>query len=246
MKNLWFEDWFDSHYYHMLYRHRDDKEAEQFIDRLIKHLNPDKKSIMLDVACGNGRHAFQLAQKGFEVTGFDLSEQNIQQAAGMENNLLHFYKHDMRLPFWINYFDYAFNFFTSFGYFDSERDHVKAIRTIAQSLKKKGILVIDYLNAIKAINQIEQKENVKTIDNVRFTTRKWHDDKFIYKKIIIEDKNLPQPLVYTEKVSGFKLKDFMHLFSGQSLHIIETFGDYSLSPFNEDESPRLIMIAEKK
>ena len=142
----WFKEWFNTTYYHQLYFKRDDKEAADFIDKLITHLKPAPGSLMLDVACGKGRHSIQLSGKGFDVTGIDLSEDSILDALKNENEQLHFFQHDMRLPFWINYFDYAFNFFTSFGYFKTQREHDNAIRTIAQSIKPNGILVIDYLN----------------------------------------------------------------------------------------------------
>src|SRR5690606_19509388 len=108
---------FNSPYYHQLYYKRDEEEAAEFISRLIAHQNPAPGSKMLDVACGKGRHSIQMADKGFDVTGIDLSEESIEEALQKEADNLHFYRHDMRLPFWINYFDYAYNFFTSFGYF---------------------------------------------------------------------------------------------------------------------------------
>ena len=126
MQMTWFKDWFNSPYYHQLYFKRDDKEAEAFIDKLINYLKPPAGSTMLDVACGKGRHSLQLANKDFDVTGIDLSDDSINEALQYQNDKLHFYKHDMRLPFWINYYDYAFNFFTSFGYFKTKREHDKA------------------------------------------------------------------------------------------------------------------------
>ena len=128
--HLWFKNWFNSPYYHQLYFNRDEAEAAKFIDKLINYLNPTAGSLMLDVACGKGRHAIHLAEKGFDVTGIDLSEDSIKEALLSENEKLHFFLHDMRLPFYINYFDYAFNFFTSFGYFSTQREHDNAIRTI--------------------------------------------------------------------------------------------------------------------
>src|SRR5215210_1771846 len=142
----WYKDWFRSPYYHKLYFDRDEAEAQQFIARLLHHLQPGNASRMLDVACGRGRHARFLATKGFDVTGIDISFENIEYAKQYESDRLHFYQHDMRLPSWINYFDYAFNFFTSFGYFATRREHDDAVRTLAQSLKKEGLLLIDYLN----------------------------------------------------------------------------------------------------
>src|SRR5688572_24580227 len=109
----WFKEWFNSPYYHLLYNHRDDKEAITFINQLIKYLAPPVGSRMLDVACGKGRHSKALAEMGFDVTGIDLSFESINEALEFADENLHFFQHDMRLPFWINYFDYAFNFFTS-------------------------------------------------------------------------------------------------------------------------------------
>jgi 2-polyprenyl-3-methyl-5-hydroxy-6-metoxy-1,4-benzoquinol methylase len=145
-EKAWYKDWFNSPFYHKLYFDRDDKEAGNFIKKLIEHLKPIPGSRMLDVACGKGRHSKTLASLGFQVTGIDISFDSIAQAKQYESEHLDFYVHDMRLPFWGNYYNYAFNFFTSFGYFKTRREHDDAIRTIAKSLKPGGKLVIDYLN----------------------------------------------------------------------------------------------------
>jgi 2-polyprenyl-3-methyl-5-hydroxy-6-metoxy-1,4-benzoquinol methylase len=103
MQQAWFKDWFNSHYYHLLYQHRDEAEANGFIQQLIDYLHPNMGATMLDVACGKGRHSKALAEMGFDVTGIDLSEESIIDAKLQETASLHFYQHDMRLPFWINY-----------------------------------------------------------------------------------------------------------------------------------------------
>jgi SAM-dependent methyltransferase len=240
----WFKEWFNTSYYHQLYFKRDDKEAAAFIDKLITHLKPKQGALMLDVACGKGRHSIQLAGKGFDVTGIDLSEDSILEALKSENEQLHFYQHDMRLPFWINYFDYAFNFFTSFGYFKTQREHDNAIRTIAQSLKPKAVFVMDYLNVHFAEdNMVHQSE--KVIDGVTFYITKWYDETHFYKKIMIEDDSMKEPLIFTEKVAKFSLGDFTDMFAYQGMQIKEVFGDYNFSNYSVKNSPRLIMIAEK-
>src|SRR5262249_52369317 len=131
----WYKEWFNSPFYHKLYFERDEKEAQKFISKLLDYLKPPKDSRVLDVACGKGRHSRFLAQQGLEVTGIDLSPDSIAFAKQFENSHLYFFQHDMRLPAWINYFDYAFNFFTSFGYFKTRREHDDAIGSIVRSLK---------------------------------------------------------------------------------------------------------------
>jgi len=240
----WFKDWFNSPYYHQLYFKRDELEAAAFINKLIDHLKPPPNCEMLDVACGKGRHSIQLAGKGFKVTGIDLSEDSIREAKQYEADNLEFFVHDMRLPFRINYFDYAFNFFTSFGYFATRREHDNAIRTIAQSLKPNGVFVLDYLNTHYAEDNLVHKSE-KKIDDINYYITKWFDETHFYKKIVVEDEVLEEPLEYTEKVAKFTLGDFTDMFSFQGLQIQEVFGDYQFSNYDVKKSPRLIMIAKK-
>ena len=80
MAKEWFESWFDSKYYHTLYKSRDHSEAEEFIDNLLTFLSPTPNSQFIDIACGKGRHSQFINQKGFKVVGFDLSEQSILEA----------------------------------------------------------------------------------------------------------------------------------------------------------------------
>lgn len=244
MTTPWFKDWFNSPYYHQLYFQRDEAEAEAFINKLIDHLKPVPGSQMLDVACGKGRHSIQLASKGFCVTGIDLSEDSIIEAKMQETENLEFFVHDMRLPFRINYFDYAFNFFTSFGYFRTMREHENAIRTIAQSVKKGGTFVLDYLNTHYAEDHLVHKSE-KEIDGVNYYITKWFDETHFFKKIAVEDEALEEPLEYTEKVVKFTLGDFTEMFAYHGLQIQEVFGDYQFSDYNVNKSPRLLMIARK-
>jgi SAM-dependent methyltransferase len=240
----WFRYWFNSPYYHKLYFERDAHEAEAFIDRLLAYLKPAPGSLIVDVACGRGRHSRILASKGFDVTGFDLSPDSIEFAKQFETDSLHFYEHVVRLPFWINYFDYAFNFFTSFGYFRTEREHYNAIRTVSQSLKSNGIFVIDYLNAHWAEDNLVHKSE-KEIDGVHYYLTKWYDETHFYKKIIIEDDSLKEPLEFIEKVAKFSLGDFNDMLAFNGLQVQHVFGDYQLNAYDVKRSPRLMVIAKK-
>jgi len=240
----WFKEWFNSDYYHQLYFNHDDREAADFINRLLNHLKPAPGSLLIDVACGRGRHAKILAAAGYDVTGIDLSPENIDFAKQFETARLQFFQHDMRLPFWINYFDYAFNFFTSFGYFRTEREHYNAVRTISNSLKPGGMLVMDYLNVHYAEDHLVHKSE-KEIDCVNYYLTKWFDETHFYKKIIVEDDMREAPLEFTEKVAKFSLGDFNDMFAFHHLQIQEVFGDYSLGTYDVKKSPRLIMVAKK-
>jgi SAM-dependent methyltransferase len=240
----WFETWFNSPYYHKLYFQHDEEEAAAFIDRLIDRLKPPAHSQMIDVACGRGRHALFLALKGFDVTGIDISPASIAAAKEEEHEHLEFFLHDMRLPFRVNYFDYAFNFFTSFGYFRTEREHYNTIRTISSCLKEGGTFVMDYLNVHYEEDHLVHKSEVD-IEGVLYYITKWYDESHFYKRIIIEDEDLEEPLEFTEKVAKFVLGDFNDMFAYHNLQIQEVYGDYLFNKYDVHKSPRLIMIAKK-
>lgn len=241
---IWYKDWFSSPFYHKLYFERDEKEAAAFINRLIDYLQPAAGSSMLDVACGKGRHSKILASMGFTVTGIDISFSSIAAAKEYETENLDFFVHDMRLPFWANYFNYAFNFFTSFGYFKTRREHDDAIRTIAKSLRPGGILVIDYLNVHYAEDHLVHDE-IKKIDSSAYTIRRWDDETHFHKKITVTDPALEKPIEYTEKVAKFTLGDFTDMLAYQGLQVQEVFGDYQLGHYDVRKTPRLIVIAKK-
>lgn len=240
----WYKDWFNSPFYHKLYFDRDEQEAEAFIKKLVQHLQPVPGSRMLDVACGKGRHSKTLASLGYTVTGIDISADSIQYARQFENDHLDFFVHDMRLPFYANYFDLVFNFFTSFGYFKTRREHDDAIRTIAQSLKKGGRLVIDYLNVHYAEERLVHQEE-KEIDGTHYSIHRWDDETHFYKKITVTDASIKEPLQYTEKVAKFTLGDFTDMLSFQGLQVQEVFGDYDFNSYDVRKTARLIVIAGK-
>jgi len=242
MQRKWFQFWFNSPYYHILYSQRNDEEAEFLIDNLSAYLKPKKDSRILDIACGRGRHAIYLNKKGYDVTGIDLSEQSIRYAQQFEQKNLHFYVHDMRKLGNINYYDIALNLFTSFGYFDTEKDHVNALKAFRKGLKADGTLVIDYFNTQKIIKNLAPQE-VKTVDGIEFNLQKFVADGKIIKHINFEHRL--KAYAFEERVQAFLLTDFERMLTNAGLHIVDLFGSYALEEFNETKSDRLILVCKK-
>ncbi len=238
----WFASWFDSKYYHILYQNRDYTEASIFMDNLLTHLKPNEGSSIWDVACGKGRHSIYLAKKGYDVTGVDLSDASIQEAQKSEHEKLSFFQHDMRKYFRSNYFDYAFNLFTSFGYFDNDEDHLTTLRNIHDALRPKGTFVMDFMNVQQVAENLVEKEE-KTLSGIDFHIQRKIENGFIVKTIAFEADG--QRHQHEEKVRAYNEKELTALFQLAGLKVQEKFGDYQLNEFDLHQSPRLILVANK-
>lgn len=239
----WFHSWFDSQYYHILYKERDDKEAELFLDNLIAYLKLPLKSKVLDIACGKGRHAIYLNKKGYIVTGIDLSKQSIDYCKEFENSHLDFHVHDMRNTFRTNSYDAALNLFTSFGYFENENDNLLALQSAANAVKEKGIVVLDFFNP--EIIKLDIPIFIsKTVDGITFRITKQIESGFIKKRIEFTDKE--KEFLFTESVQLISLEKFKIYFEKSGLTILNTFGNYDLEKYIASESNRLIFVAQKK
>ena len=238
----WFAHWFDSQYYYTLYKNRDEKEAQVFIDNLIDYLQIPKGSKLIDIACGKGRHAKYFNKKGMDVVGVDLSQNSINTAKKDENKNLQFSVHDMRENYQGDVFDVVTNLFTSFGYFENNKDEQKAINAMANNLKKEGILIIDFMNTKKVIANLVLNEQ-KTINNIQFDITRQVKDGFILKDIRITDGKEQQQ--FQEKVKAITLADYSEFITNAGLKIIDIFGNYKLDNFDEKISDRLILICKK-
>jgi SAM-dependent methyltransferase len=239
----WFGEWFDSPYYHILYKHRDFTDARTFIDNLNRHFKFKYDERILDLACGKGRHSIYLNDMGLDVTGLDLSIQNITHAKEFENERLKFGVHDMREEFAFCEFDYVLNLFTSFGYFDSDEEHFMAFDSVYKSLKPGGIFVIDFLNSSKVIQNLIPMEK-KEIDGINFDISKWvSDENFIIKDIAFQNNG--HLYSFQEKVKALRYEDFVVLFEKTGFEIINVFGDYNLNTYKEESSDRVILVGKK-
>jgi len=234
----WFASWFDTPYYHILYKDRDEAEAHHFMDNLTHYLNLPEDAKILDLACGKGRHSVYLNTLGFDVTGADLSENSIAEASVAANDKLHFKVHDMRLPF-EEKFDAVFNLFTSFGYFENDDDNLTTLKAIHDSLSEYGFAVIDFMNTNYVIDNLVPKE-VKTVEGIDFHIKRYVKDNHIFKEIDFEDKG--QKFHFTEKVKALTLSDFEQMMEEAGIYLLDVFGDYKLRKFYKNDSERLIMI----
>ncbi len=238
IKDNWFTSWFNTKYYHLLYKNRDDNDAQLFMKHLTNYLNIPENGSILDLACGKGRHAVYLNSLNYNVTGVDLSKNSIEHATQFENDSLKFAVHDMRTAYPEKY-DAVFNLFTSFGYFDDENDNIKTITAIGNSLNSSGFGVIDFMNVDFIIEHLVAEE-IKTVEHIDFHIKRYVKNNYIYKEIRFTDNN--EDFFFTEKVQAISLKDFMGYFEKANITLLDIFGDYKLNKYDAKTSERLILI----
>lgn len=239
----WFADWFDSPYYHILYKNRDYTEAELFLNNVISFLNMPSGSSVIDLACGKGRHSVFLNKAGFEVVGVDLSANSIQYAKQFENQNLHFDVADLRTFKTNQLFDYGFNLFTSFAYFKSDQENQQVLNSFNKALKPNGILLLDFFNAEK-IKKTQSYSETKTIEGITFCISKSIDNDKVVKRI--EFNSHGKEYYYQEEVQLLTLANFETLFTQTGFSILNVFGNYNLESYQAETSDRLIFIAQKK
>lgn len=237
----WFESWFDTDFYHMLYEHRDNTEAEHFIRNLVRELPIPSDVELLDLACGRGRHSIYLDSLGFKTTGVDLSPKNIEAAKKYESESLQFFVHDMRDALPDHEFDIVLNLFTSYGYFN-HAGNLKVLQSIYSYLKPGGKLVIDYLNE-KLIPRDHESRFVQSAGGIDFHIHKQVKGNQVVKTIQFETAEGKQQ--YEEQVTLLSLEEFEQLFDQTNFEIETIYGDYDLNPF-QTNSDRLIIVAYKE
>ncbi len=245
----WFVNWFDE-WYLTVYRRRDKNEAKKLVSRLpiwdyLREIKkPDNWDCWcLDVGCGSGRYAREIAAKGFEVLGVDLSKTLLKKADSEISHTSPYYvQADMRKLPVLNKFVLAASLFTSFGYFKSISEHKTVLRQIYNCLLDKGVFILDIPNKKTLERFVEGNPNSeRRIDNVRVIENRWIDKMHqrVNKEIQIIGNKIQR--TYYESVRLFERAEIEGLLleSGFNLDEFSPWGDYTGKTLTEN-SPRMI------
>jgi SAM-dependent methyltransferase len=236
----WFEDWFNTKYYHDLYRHRDDSEAFDFVHALKNSFQWKANDTVLDVCCGNGRHALNLEKMGMVTWGVDLSDDNIAMAKANSNFPDRWQVQDARSLHLPNRFDVVLNLFTSFGYFEDDKEHEMMLDNIRQFLHPDGSFVLDFFNldfvrSFMVHNEVQEG----VLANYHITRN--IDSNWVRKEICFEVDG--ERMVFEEKVRALSAAEIQQMLERVGFQVIAHLGDYQLSPFQAN-SPRSIFICK--
>jgi len=236
----WFEEWFGEDYLR-IYQHRDESEAERAIDLIATHLPRGEIQAVLDLACGAGRHSKPLCERWWTV-GLDLSAA-LLRVARSDAPEAPYVRADMRvLPFADESFDLVVNLFTSFGYFEDDREQARVLARVRDAIKPGGTFVIDFLNASQVRRNLvpydERVENGITIEQTRVISP---DNRFVEKTIRLRERGRE----YVERVRLLSAGDLERMLAAAGFEVVHCFGDYTGTGWSEN-SPRTILFASRK
>ena len=242
----WYVDWFGEDYL-LVYAHRDETEARKMVD-LAEKLSPiPRGSRVLDLACGAGRHAVEMARRGMNVTGLDLSQTLLSEAkrwADECGETVSWVNQDMRQTVDPGGFDLVVNLFTSFGYFDTDAENQAVLSAIHNNLRPSGGFVMDYLNRDCVINNlIEHDEAV--IDGVRVVQHRTIDPITSRVEKAIEIEADGQHRVYRESVRMYIYPELFEMAQKAGLKIDGAVGDYDGGPYTLS-SPRMMLYGHRE
>ncbi|NTW82884.1 MAG: class I SAM-dependent methyltransferase [Chlorobiaceae bacterium] len=246
----WFAEWFNHPFYLQVYSHRNKEEAAQCIRTILSYTglslkNPASVSV-LDIACGAGRHAIELAKLGYCVTGNDLSPFLLEEARNESTRCdvnLHLTCRDMRNIESLSLFDLVVQLFTSFGYFDSDQDDLLVLQHVYNALKTGGWYVLDLINPVYLEKHIVTESERKA------------GNLFVHEKRVLEERKITKTITisapdretinFTESVRLYSKKEILGLLGKGGFSVTGIVGNYSGEPFNPEESPRMMIFSRK-
>jgi SAM-dependent methyltransferase len=233
----WYQEWFGEEYLE-LYAHRDENEARQQVAFFTSQVGAID-GLVLDLACGTGRHLQELQSSGYRAVGCDLSYVLLRTGIS-DYGAMPVARADMRaLPFCSGSLAGLVNFFTSFGYFSSEDENLQVVREMARVLAPGAPFLFDYLNVHRELEQLVRRETRETPSGI-VEIERWFDrsDRSFNKRMTIGHRR------YLERVRGYDLDEISDMFASSQMTIRAAFGDFDGSAFSKT-SPRLILVGSK-
>lgn len=248
MTDKWYQEWFDEEYLHV-YGHRNLEAAGQEVDFAVQQLDLKKDERILDLCCGAGRHAVNLAGKGFDrVVGVDLSRVLLHKALELSRKSLipvYFVQADMRKLPLVEDFDVVLSYFTSFGYFTSEAENEKVLRQIARILKPGGKFLLDHINLDYQIAALEPYSERLLSNRWIIETRSIDSQQQRVNKEITIRYNDGTEKQYRESVKMYTREQLQDKLERVGLEVLQVYGDYNGISFDRD-TPRMILTGHKQ
>ncbi|HEX5131150.1 MAG TPA: class I SAM-dependent methyltransferase [Candidatus Krumholzibacteria bacterium] len=230
--------------YPLVYAHRDDAEA-----RAVAHVFAGMfrgRAPVLDVACGAGRYTAAFGEAGIDTYGIDLSEFLLGEAVERRGLAGRVVQADMRcLPVRDASVAGAVNMFTSFGYFEDEADNARVIHEVARVLRPGGRFLMDFINGA-AIGEVPAGATRREEEGAVIVEERELDA--VRRVLCKHVRIIPHrgaEVTYSERVRLFSAVELEGMFAAAGLRVVARHGDYAGGGYRPDESPRMILLAER-
>lgn len=242
----WWRSWFDAGYL-ALYDPELEPRTPQEVDQLEALLGMRPPARILDLPTGQGRHAIELARRGYDVTGVDLSPfmlgvaRERARAAGVS---VRFIEGDMREPLGTARFDLVLNLFTSLGYFADEGDDRRTAEAAASMLDHDGRFVIEVINGERVMRNFQDRAWFPVGDAIVLERRELDRER---RRMTVERtvKRGDEEVVNAHTIRLYGGVDLIALLKGAGLGPVDLYGDWDGSPASA-ESIRVIAVARKR
>ena len=241
----WFKDWFNTEEYLNVYKHRNEEDAKELVDLILRNIDIPQDGKVLDLACGPGRHSILFAQKGYKVSAVDLSKNLLKVAldSALKSNVeINFIEADLRNLCIKPKFELVVNLFTSFGYFDDDKENFKLFRRAFYFLNDNGYFVLDFFNKDYLEKNIVSGSEGYT-DNSKIIQERKIEGKRVIKKITIAKNGNERHFI--ESVRMYSKDELITGIENSGFKVENIFGDVRGRTFDLETSPRIIIIARK-
>jgi len=244
----WYDEFFDEHYLdywaQILPPERTDREIAFIVEKLA--LRPG--AAILDLCCGQGRHAIELARLGYRITGLDLTPflleagERAAQAAGVD---VRFVQGDMRrIPF-EGEFDAVINLFTAFGYFDRDEEDEQVLASVEGCLKPGGMFLVDQSHLFRAVREFQPRARREYDDGTVLLEERAFDartSRFTTHATYVKPDG--SRAKRRNQIRCYTCAELTGMLGRAGLDVVQVFGDFDGSELLM-ESRRLILIARK-
>ncbi len=244
----WFEDeFFWEEFKQVLFSIERIKKTPYQVDRFLDLLELEEGDKILDQCCGIGRHSLELARRGYEVTGVDITGKYLEEAqetAQKERLDVEFVNADIREFRRDNFYDACINFYTSFGYSQHEYENIKVIENVYSSLKTKGRFLLDVMGK-EVLDKIYTDEDRWRIDDGYFQeerTIREDLDMLESKWKLIKDNGEVKEHIFMYKL--YTEEELKKLLRDIGFEEIEIYGNLDRGSYDENAN-RLIALAKK-
>lgn len=179
-----------SQYYDLLYKDKDYAGEAQYIHSLISTHAPQAKTV-LNLGCGTGRHDYLLAEKGYKVTGVDISDKMLAEARAKKGqgkkgtDIPDFVHGDIRTVQLDKQFDVVLSLFHVMSYMTADEDIVAACQTIRTHLKTGGVAIFDCWYG-PAVLTMRPEVKIKRMENEHVQLTRISEPTLLYDKNMVE------------------------------------------------------------